>query len=70
MIWVNKRKEGYEDVFTEIPRETVYLILDEVHGAKELPFVRLSIPARNGLPHSGRSTWRERTPFCAIEHEP
>jgi len=43
MIWVNKRKEGYEDVFTEIPRETVYLILDEVHGAKELPFVRLSM---------------------------
>ncbi len=41
MIWIKKRK-NYCDVFNSIPREEVNAILDEVQGAKEIPFVRLS----------------------------
>jgi hypothetical protein len=42
MIWIRKRK-NWEDVFSSIPQSEVDVILDEVHGAKEIPFVRLSI---------------------------
>ena len=42
MIWFRKRKNE-EDVFSSIPRSEVNAILDEVQGAKEIPFVRLSM---------------------------
>ena len=42
MIWVRKRK-NYHDVFSSIPQAEVDVILDEIQGAKEIPFVRLSM---------------------------
>ena len=42
MIWISKRKNK-DDVFSSIPQPEVDVILEEVHGAKEIPFVRLSI---------------------------
>lgn len=42
MIWVRKR-QNYHDVFSSIPQEEVDAILNEVQGAKEIPFVRLSM---------------------------
>ncbi len=41
MIWIKKRK-NHDDVFSSIPRQEVNSILDEVQGAKEIPFIRLS----------------------------
>tara|TARA_B100001540_G_scaffold169671_1_gene149947 strand:- start:287 stop:541 length:255 start_codon:yes stop_codon:yes gene_type:complete len=41
MIWVRKR-QNYHDVFSSIPKAEVDTILDEVQGAKEIPFIRLS----------------------------
>ena len=42
MIWLRKRKND-NDVWGSIPRSEVVAILNEIDGAKEIPFVRLSM---------------------------
>ncbi len=42
MIWLRKKKNG-ADVWGSIPASEVNQILKEVDGAREIPFVRLSM---------------------------